>query len=193
MLALGAAPAAHANYYFSGNGSSGYLNGLSEPWSLNYDGAPVLNDWGSPGVNANTTAYSRPMPAFGMSLTFTYDTGGFASINAASVAIGNTSSCGFTTGGTTFCTYPSNAIWQASLTTPGTIEFLAQDPGFYLSEGDTYFVNVFFDGYTPTVFTGSWLTAYAGPPTSVPEPGSIAMFGFGLFGLGLILRRRKRC
>lgn len=192
LFAFGAAPMAHADYVFSGSGTSGTLNGGSEAWVFNFDGGAAqtgyLDNWGSPGVGAGTTAYSRLDAAFGMSITFNGGT-----INANSIAIGNGASCaGSTAGGTTFCTIAPNDVWEAFLTAPDTIEFRAQDPSFFLQSQQKYFVNVFFDGAAPTSFTGRWLTQFAPDPTAVPEPGTSAMFGAGLLGVGLLLMLRRR-
>ncbi len=195
MLALAVTPVAHADYVFSGSGTSGTLDGSSESWIFNADGGAAstgyLDNWGSPGVGAGITTYSQADSAYGMSITFN----GGATINADSISIGNGAACiGSTAGGTTFCTISPTNIWQAFLTTPGTIEFRAQNASFFLSQGQSYFVNIFFDGAAPTSFSGKWLTEFSPNPNpvAVPEPESIAMFGTGLFGLGLILMLRRR-
>jgi hypothetical protein len=195
LFALAATPAAHANYVFSGTGTSGNLDGSSEPWVINADGGSMetgyLDNWGSPGVGYSITAYSRADAAYGMSITFS----GGGTINDNSIAIGNGANCaGSTAGGSTFCTFSPNDFWVAFLTSPSTIEFRAQDPSFYLSNGQNYFVNIFFDGAAPTSFSGKWLTEFAPDPGTVPvpEPAAIGMFGTGLFALGLMLMLRRR-
>lgn len=196
LLSLGAAmsmltfaSAARADYVFSGSGSSGVLVAPTETWSFNADGGATetgfLNNWGSPGVGASLAQYGETLPAFGMQLTFT----GGGTIDAASVLVGNGAGCaGSTTGGTTFCTIAPTDIWQASITGPSSISFLAQNPSFFLSEGQSYFVNVFFDGDTPTGFTGSWLTSFT---PSVPEPSTWAMMLLGFGAIGVSMRWRK--
>jgi hypothetical protein len=170
---------AHADIAFSGTGTSGQLSSPSETWIFNADGGAAetgyLNNWGSPGVGAGITTYSETQPAYGMQITFT----GGGTVDAAAIGIGNASACaGSTAGGTTFCTIDPTDIWEAFQTGPGSIEFLAQNPTYYLSQGQSYFVNIFFDGATPTGFTGSWLTSFTPtPPSSAPEPATWSLVG----------------
>jgi hypothetical protein len=175
-LALGAAPTAHADYMFSGSGTSGNFTGqASEPFFVNFSGSPQpgQNNWGSPGVGAGITPYLEGQAAFGMDLTFV----GAGPIDPGSITIGNGAGCaGSTAGGTTFCTISPTDIWIATLVGPDSIDFRAQNASFFLTPGQHYFVNVFFDGNAPTSFTGVWLTEFT---PSVPGP----IAGAGLPGL----------
>jgi hypothetical protein len=192
-LASGLISTAHADYAFSGSGASGTFTGqASELFNFNYDGgassALGLNDWGSPGVSAGITPYNEAQPAFGFDITFT----GGGTIDPGSITTGNGAGCvGSTYGGTTFCTEGSAIdIWQAILVSPDTIDFLAQSSTFFITTGENYFVNIFFDGATPTAFTGAWLTSFS--PTPTPLPAALPLFAGGLGLMGLVSRLRKR-
>jgi hypothetical protein len=185
LLAVGMASHAKADYVFSGSGSSGFLDPAvsGEPWHIPASSGAA--GWGSPGISYGTTTYTQTQAAYGMIITFT----GGGVITPGSIAIGNGAACsGTTSGGTTFCTLGPTDIWQAFQTGPESVEFLAQDPSFFLSNGQSYFVNVLFSGAAPTGFTGTWLTEFS--PTGVPEPASMAVLGVGLLGLGALRRKR---
>jgi len=196
ILALGGAAlsgAASADLIpFSGTGTSGVLSASSETWYFNMDGGAAfnqyLNNWGSPGVNGGEAVSGESEDVFGMQITFT----GGGPIDASAIAIGNSAGCvGSTAGGTTFCTFSPTDVWTAIQTGPDSISFLAQDPSSYLLPGQDYFANVYFDGATPTGFTGDWLTTFIPtPPSSAPEPAAFGVAGAGLVLLGAISRSR---
>ena len=188
-LASGTISTARANLFFTGSGSSGNFTGqASEPFTFNNEASPppTTSNWGSPGVGAGETPYLESPTTFGFEITFT----GGGTVDAPSIAIGNAAACvGAEFGGTTFCTN-TNDIWQAFLVGPDTIEFLAQNPTFDLVTGQDFFVNVFFDGATPTKFSGAWLTEFS--PTPTPLPAALPLFATGLGAMGLLGWRRKR-
>lgn len=186
---------ARADTAFSGSGLNGTLASATESWAFNADGGAAytgyLNNWGSPGVDLGFANYGEAAPAYGFVITFS----GGGPIDAASIGLGNTGGCsGTTTGGTTFCAYGSTyAGWEPFLTGPDTLYFLAQDPTASLGQGDYYFTNVFFDGASPTSFSGSWINEYATTPSAItPEPCSLALLGTGLAGLLAQFRSRQR-
>lgn len=166
----------------------------AEGYCWNYDDVTfILNDWGSPGVSNGVTPYAEAVTAYGMDISFT----GGGTIDPSSVDIGNAYACGGgSTGGTTFCTIAPIDIWEAFQTDPDSIEFLAQDPSYFIVPGQYYFVNIFFDGALPTAFTGEWLTAFSPtptpPPTTTPEAGTFGLFSVGLAGVLAIARKRRR-
>jgi hypothetical protein len=188
LLIAGAASHAKADYAFSGSGASGFLNvpASAEPWHNGYaDGNP--NGWGSPGVSYGTTAYSRTQAAYGMEITFA---GGGSPILGGSVAIGNGAACaGSSGGGTTFCTLGPTDIWEAFQVGPDSIDFLAQNATFNITNGQQYFVNILFDGAAPSSFTGKWLTNFH---PEVPEPASLLVLGGGLVALGAVRRAKRK-
>ncbi len=179
VAAVSAAPA-HADFAFSGSGATGFLNGASETWTFSADGG---SDWGSPGVGLGVTPYSRGVAAFGFDINF--KDGG--RILPGSVALGNASACaGSSGGGTTFCTVGPLDIWDAFQIDDHTIDFRAQNPTFFISPGQSYFVNVFFEGALPTAFSGRWVTDFS---PKVPEPSVLALFGIAALALGLSRRK----
>jgi len=183
LFSIAAQPVRADSSPFSGSGTSGTLVGPGETWTLNFDGG---SDWGSPGVGAGTALYGESAAAYGMTISFA----GGGLIDASLVALGNSSNCngGPGSGPTSFCTLGPDHTWLATQTGPNSVEFLAQNPSSSLSQGQSYFVNIFFDGDTPSSFSGAWLTSFT--PIATPEPTSLSMLGIGLIGLGL-LRLRK--
>jgi hypothetical protein len=172
---------AGADYAFSGSGTSGTLVSPGETWTTNFDGGAAgsgfHDNWGSPGVFAGVVPYGQIQPAIGFEITFAAD----AVIAAVTITTTN--------GGlleTTFWNISSNNVWTASLIGPNSIEFLAPNPSLYLTTGQNYFVNVYFDTASPASFSGNFITA------AVPEPSTWAMMILGFAGIGWMAYRRKQ-
>jgi len=174
---------AKADFLFSGGGSgTGFLNSPSEPWSYNLFST---NDWGSPGVSAGVTAYSRNQQAYGFDITFS----GTAVINVSSVAFGNANPCN----STAFCKFggnASNSPWTAFVLGTSSIAFRAQSASFRIDNNEEYFVNIFFSSGTPEGFEGRWVTDFQPNPT-VPEPATMGLFGVSLGALYFVRRRKN--
>jgi len=202
---LVAHPIAHADYLFSGSGSSGTLASPNEPWQFNgsedEDAVPLPPgpNWISQGV------YSEGGTVYGIALTFY----GGGPINSETVVFENAHSgncfvfadgdagsylCGIFQangsignegqGGPVYQTGPDSILLTAVL---GTFPYIDND----------YFYRaiVHFNGATPTSFTGAWLTAQpATPPPymATPEPSSLVLLGTGVLSLVSFARRSRR-
>jgi hypothetical protein len=83
----------------------------------------------------------------------------------------------------------SEALQFLNTTSPTDTRFF--DLGFNIDADDTYiFTLSVSDLATGALLDSVQMTDIAGAGATVPEPSSIALFGAGLLGLGLILRRK---
>jgi hypothetical protein len=178
---LGSLSPAEADYAFGGSGTTGSLVSPGETWTTNFDGGAAAtgfhDNWGSPGVFAGVVPYGQIQPAIGFEITFAAD----SVITASTIT---TTNFGFLE--TTFFNTSTISVWTASLIGPNSIEFFAPSPSAYLTTGQNYFVNVYFDTPAPTSFSGSFITA------AVPEPSTWAMMILGFAGIGAMAYRRRK-
>jgi len=161
---------------FSGSGSSGTID-PGQPFFYNFDGN---NDWGVPGINNGLATWNSSLPI--NSFTIMFDLPGGVTIDANDLG---TNCNGGPSSGTVFCAAPYTQPWSVTSLTGNSITFTAQNGGDILTNGDQFFINIFFTGdATGSSFSGEW-------ESSVPEPGSFLLFGSGLVAVAGVLRRRR--
>lgn len=165
---------------FSGSGSSGTLQ-TGQPFAYDGDGGMPIPNWGVPGVLQGTAVWNGPT-VNDFLVTFSLPAGIILDPNQ--VILGSNSGCaGGPTGGTTFCALPFSAPWIPTLIGTNGIEF--NSSGDLLTDGDIFFVNIFFEGGDPNgaSFTGEF-------STPVPEPTSPMLIGPGLLAVMACFRRK---
>jgi hypothetical protein len=170
VLALAAAaavvaPAAMATpitYNFTVNVNQGPLAGAVENGSLSYDSSSVV-----PGRWNNATGLLT-------ALAFTFNG------TAYNAGTANTGSLGFDgSGALTYFVFGNNCFTGSCAVTPGTNQWWVS-PGTGGTAGFVYSL--------PGLGNFEGNVSYA--LASVPEPGALGLFGFGLLLLGVVARRR---
>lgn len=182
LLALLSTLAFAGDIPFSGSGQDGTLQ-TGQPFAYDFDGGVFAPDFGIPGVGAGLATWNGPTVT-SFEISFNLPTG--VEIDPALVALGQTSDCvGGYAGGTAFCAQPYTQPWTAQLIGNNELIFTAP-AGNYLTNGDPFFLNVFFSGGDPNgaSFSGAFTA-------STPEPSSILLLGSGLLGGITFLRRRR--
>jgi hypothetical protein len=167
-VAYSVAPAAHATpiqYDFTvhvTNSNSSVLNGSTTNGSFSYDSSSILVG----GKHAAT----------GLLTGFDFTFNGI-SYNAATVNTG-------------FLTFDASGVLTDFLfgtnCNAGTCTVVRSDSFFVSSTAFTFFAR------TPANSAGTGVTAYSLTPVSVPEPGTLGLFGLGALLLGFFAGTRRR-
>jgi hypothetical protein len=182
LIALLSTVAFAGDIPFSGSGSSGTLQ-TGQPFAYDFDGGVFEPDFGIPGIGNGLATWQGPTVS---QFEITFDLPAGVEIDPAMVELGQTGDCvGGPAGGTAFCAQPFTQPWTAQLIGANELIFTAT-PGNNLTNGDPFFLNIFFTGGDPNgaSFSGAFTA-------STPEPSSILLFGSGLLGAVTFMRRRK--
>lgn len=196
FLALGMMPQAHAIVSGGGGGGSSSGGGGGTVTTFNASGQFANGNSLSGTITINTTQGTI------QSVDLTAGTGSGLAFNASTTALPSSSSSSTgttidmsnTTGNDLNLGVPVNSLVGytggslMSLDAPGSINGFTFESGYVLGYDDA---TVYLTSGSLTVSS----TTSPPPTVSAPEPGSLAIFGagvFGLLGFGLVSRRKLR-
>lgn len=182
-VAAFAAPAGAVVVSFSGGA------GGTDPLGHSYQASDSQGAWGSPGLGSGTLAFnlgnfSNSAGSFATEFDFTILGGVSGDIDTtpASGPFGSEST-------TRFSNITDGILWNTVFVNSNAARFIAP-AGTQIDVGDVFFVNVVFTGPVD-LQNFSFAALWTDQPTSVPEPGTLALLASGLIGLGLMRRKAR--
>ena len=188
MLIAGPAMADFTDPFYGTGALSGGPDPLGNTWvtTVADDGSVI---WGIPGYGNGDVTVPTTFTGVITDFHFSITGGGFTIVGTQNPSTDPfTSETRFqdTTGG-------GATNWNAVYTPPGpdgivSVDFAAPGVGSGLVAGDTFFVNIDFMGNPSALL--DFTASYSG--VSVPEPATLFLLGFGLFGVRLAGRKIKK-
>jgi hypothetical protein len=196
--AMFAVTPAFANYseipgsgFSASAGTTSGTDAYGDPWTYGSTSGGITTgvgagqlSWGIPGLGAGVTGYGGGTPATNFEISFVLPLGSGLSISTAP-----SSGYGGYNEATRFDDTTTGLEWTTDVLSANEVAFLAP-AGEPLSPGDSFFVNVIFNG-PASADTSVGFSAFYTEGSVVPEPATMAVLGIGLLGLGIARRRRR--
>ena len=177
VLIVAFAAMAHATIVipFSGSGASGMI-APGQPWTINQ--LSTFN-WGTPGIGQGFGTWNGTIPIEDFTITFAFTNG----VQITNLETGPT--CG-TGNETVFCS-GSLTPWTPVLSNGGTTVTFTAPGSQMLLPGDSFYINIYFDGDegSSVTFRGGW------SQEAVPEPFTLGLTASGLLTIAAARRWRR--
>ncbi len=163
---------------------------FNNPWTWNKTLGPKsktspgkgYSAWGTPGLGDGVVKYEGSNPSDDFAVSFDYF------VNAAIDQAAATSGGGYQE---TTRLSVDGVLWIPTYNGTDSVVFDAP-AGDWITKGETYFVNIVFDGKQGNLLNGKTAGFSATWSATVPEASTWAMLGIGFAGIGLVGRTRRR-